>query len=93
MIGHDKRTIRVQVLQHKETGLLAATSPDLHGLVVHGHSFGELQKRLPDAIRDLIEAEGESVVNLDMRVDDRLSRAGFGLPAFIADASLGHVRS
>jgi Domain of unknown function (DUF1902) len=93
MAGPVRRTIRVQVLQHEKTGLLAAISPDLHGLVVHGHSHDELRERLPGAIRDMIEAEGDSVVDLVMRVDDRLSRAGFGLPAFVADASLEHMRS
>ena len=88
-----KRSIRVQVLRHEKTGLLAAISPDLHGLVLHGHSHDEIREKLPGAIRDLMEAEGDIVTALDVELDDRLSRAGYGLPSFIANASLASARS
>lgn len=88
-----RRTIRVQVLRHNETGLLLARSDDLHGLLLHAHTLDEIQQRLPVVIRDLLEADGHQVDDVTTEADDRLARTGFGLPAFIASAALrdGHV--
>lgn len=86
--GTHNQTIRVHLIEHRKSGLLAAVSDDLHGLVVHGDTEDEIRERLPAAIRDLLEADGRHLVSLDIHTDDRHSRAGFGLPGFIADAAL-----
>lgn len=82
------RVIRVRMLRHERTGLLAAVSDDLAGLVLHGYSHGEIKRKLPAAIRELLEAEGYTVVSVETEEDDRFARAGFGLPGFIANAAL-----
>ena len=82
------RTIRIHLIKHTETGLLAAVSDDLHGLVVHAHSPEEIEKLLPDAIRDILVAQGFEVLSVTAEPDERLSSAGFGPPAYIANASL-----
>lgn len=87
-----KRTIHVRLLRHEKSGLLAAVSDDLPGLVVHGQSQAEIGGRLPSVIRDLIEADGKRVVSLEVEEDNRASEAGFGLPAFIASAAVTNHR-
>lgn len=48
--------VRAYVMAHGQTGLLIALSDDLPGLVVHGHSLEEVERRLPTAINDIREA-------------------------------------
>ncbi|HZT89711.1 MAG TPA: hypothetical protein VFA12_17210 [Stellaceae bacterium] len=89
------RLIRIRLIRHDKMGLLAAISEDLHGLVVHGRSGGEIGDRLEGAIRELLEAQGDTVVNLRIEEDRRVADAGWqALPDFIANASLadGHRR-
>lgn len=89
----EERTIRIQLLRHEKTGLLVARSDDLLGLAVHGKTAEEIAKKLPSAIRDLLEAEGYKVIGVTAEADDRISRSGFGPPAFIASASLASART
>jgi len=84
----EERAIRIRVAKHDTTGLLAATSEDLHGLVVFGRTPEEIDAKLPKAIKELLEASGNKVASVTVVTDDRISRAGFGFPAFIANASL-----
>ncbi len=56
-----KRQFRIGVLQHKGTDLLIATSEDLKGLMVHARTEEELEERIPEAIRELLEAEGQKM--------------------------------
>lgn len=83
-----ERTFHVYMLQHKETGLLVAVSAELAGLVVHGHSPDEIESRLADIIHDLLEAEGHKVQSVTVERDERLAKAGFALPPYIASAAL-----
>ena len=85
-VSVEKRSIRIYLFEHKATGLLAAFSDDLHGLVVHGRSEDEIREKLPGAIRDLADAHGKEVVSLTVSRDDRL--ADYRPPVFIADAAL-----
>lgn len=84
----EERVIRVHLVEHRKTGLLAAVSDDLRGLVVHGRTPQEIEKLLPDAIRDILVAQGFEVISVTAEPDERLNSAGFGPPAFIANASL-----
>ena len=84
----ENRTIRITLRRHDATGLLAATSEDLIGLVVFGRTADEIAAKLPSVIRELLEASGYEVNAVTATPDDRVSQAGFGPPAFIANASL-----
>ena len=57
--------ISIKTLQHAATGLLVASSDDMPGLCVHGRNEDELNKRVPVAIRALLEAMGQEVVSLE----------------------------
>lgn len=81
------QVIHVHVLKHQDTGLLMAVSDDLPGLIVHGRSEAELETRIPNAIRDLLEASGGYVESVTMERDKR-HVPEFGPPAFIANAAL-----
>jgi hypothetical protein len=84
----EDRTIRITLRRHDETGLLAAMSEDLVGLVVFGRTPEEIATKLPIAVRELLEALGYVVHSATVLPDNRASGAGFGLPAYIANASL-----
>jgi hypothetical protein len=49
----EERAIRIRFAKHDDTVLLAATSEDLHGLVVFGKTVEEIERKLPTAIREL----------------------------------------
>lgn len=51
--------IRIEVTT-LDSGLLVATSPDLHGLIVHGRTLTELGEKMPQAIEALRNAEANS---------------------------------
>ena len=53
------RTIHVYLLKHNESQLFVAVSAELSGLVVHGNSPEDIERRLEGVIRDLLEAEGQ----------------------------------
>jgi hypothetical protein len=84
----EEKTIRVTLRKHDTSPLLAATSDDLPGLTVFGRTRQEIAEKLPVAIRELLEAMGYQVKAVTAVADERMSRAGFGPPAFIANASL-----
>ena len=65
-----------------------AMSDDMPGLVVHARSDEELERKLPLAIRDLLQASGFEVGDVTLMRDDSVVPASFGPPAFIANASL-----
>lgn len=56
--------ININVVTHKETGLMVATSPELRGLIVHGRTVRELNERIPQGIRSLLEADGVTVTDI-----------------------------
>ena len=53
--------VRVQFLRNKDTGLLIAMSDDLKGLMVPARSMEEMDVFLPEAIKELMEANGQSL--------------------------------
>lgn len=59
-------TISVEMLVHDGTGLIVAVSDELKGLYVHGRTIAEVEARLPECIRALLEAEGTHVSNIEM---------------------------
>lgn len=65
-----EQIIIVEIVRHKGTGLLVGTSEQLKGLYVHARSIEDLERRIPLAIKDLIEADGESTVRVVPVEDD-----------------------
>jgi hypothetical protein len=59
-----RRTIRVRTLEHTGSGMLVAVSDDMRGLYVHGANAAEINRRIPEAIRSLLEAEGKTVIEV-----------------------------
>jgi hypothetical protein len=84
----EEKSIKIKVLRYNKTGLLMAMSEDMPGLIVHGRSDEELERKLPLAVRDLLEADGHEVVQVTVVRDESSSPHNFGPPAFIANASL-----
>jgi len=83
-----ERTIRVALMAHRDTGLLIATSDDLKGLFLAGRSEDEIERQLPGAIREILEAEGNEVLSLISERDhDRLPET-FVAFQFVANARL-----
>jgi hypothetical protein len=82
--------IEIKVLEYRETGLLAAYSPDLKGLLVNARTERELSQKLPAAITELLEAQGNKVIDVQTakKTDEELG--DFAPPAFIASAHLSH---
>lgn len=82
-----KNRFKITLLEHKETGLLMATSDDLPGLVVHGKSAEEIEGKLPGIVSDLLKASGEQVGEVRLE-RTRIDGIGFGPPSFIANACI-----
>lgn len=64
--------IRFEFVIHKSTGLLAAFSRDLEGLLVHGRTEDEIRERTPAAIRSILEAQGNEVISINEVDEDDL---------------------
>jgi Domain of unknown function (DUF1902) len=88
-MGLEHRTINIQMLRHKETGLLIALSDEMKGLYVHARTMDDLLDRIPVAIRDILEADGFEVLDVSEIGPPPEAEAGF-LPALRKfEASLG----
>jgi hypothetical protein len=88
-MGLEHRTINIQTLRHKDTGLLIALSDDLKGLYVHARTMDDLLSRIPVAIRDILEADGFRVLDVSEVSPPPEAKAGF-VPAMRKfEASLG----
>lgn len=70
----------VRTIVHRETGLRLAISDDLPGLYVHGETDEEIERQIPDAIRELLEASGERVTEIVKCDDDHDIPEGFADP-------------
>ncbi len=61
--------LEIRSKRHKTTGLIIAFSDDLQGLMVPGRSEAEIIEQLPAAIREILEARGETVVRINLVED------------------------
>jgi hypothetical protein len=59
------RSIHVYLVKHRESDLLIALSDDLRGLTVPGRTEEEVRDKLPFAIRQILEAEGQTVLGVE----------------------------
>ena len=82
------KQIRIMILQHKSTDLLLAVSGDLRGLMVPARSEEDLLAKIPAAIHEILEAEGNSVISVDPVREDPDFPTDFIPLAYIADAHL-----
>ncbi len=55
-VKYERRSVRISVLQHRNTDLMLAISHDLPGLMVPGRSEDELMAKIPDAVQELLVA-------------------------------------
>jgi len=62
--GEFVRDIRVYIVGNRQTGLLVALSDDMKGLMVAGRTEEQIELELPDAIREILEAEGHRVTSV-----------------------------
>ncbi len=62
----EERTIKIVVKEHRKTHLLLAKSEDLPGLMVAARSEDQLDRELPSAIREVLEAQGNVVLSVTM---------------------------
>ncbi len=60
------KEIRINLLRQKKSGLIAAVSEDLPGLMTVGTSIDEIEERLPFAIQQIIAAQYGEHVNLTL---------------------------
>lgn len=58
------RIITVDILRHKGSDLHMGISEDMKGLYVHGRSIEEVESRVPAAIKEILEAEGKTGVQV-----------------------------
>lgn len=81
------RTIRIESSFNQKTGLMAAFSEDLQGLLVVGKTKEEITKKLPGAVRELLEAMGNRVSKVSI-VEDAEADWQQSAPRFRAEANL-----
>jgi hypothetical protein len=78
-----RRTFRIVSRPHRVTGLIASYSNDLPGLLVVAHTEEEMTRKLPGAIRELLEALG--CINIELTFRRGEGPADFGTRDFIVD--------
>lgn len=81
MLDGGATIIKVEVINHKATGLMIARSDDLQGFYAHGRTIEELERNIPAAIEALMKARtGQDGSGRSRRADRR--GAGVGIQAW-----------
>lgn len=62
-----QKIIEIKSSINARTGLMAAFSDDLPGLLVVGKTIQELEDKLPGAMREILEAQGNTVTRGHLR--------------------------
>lgn len=62
-------TINIDIVEHRNTGLLVATSTDLKGFMAHGSDLIELERNIEEALAALFKANGKPVIAVKMQGD------------------------
>lgn len=75
---------KINVMQHRKTGLLMAFADDLPGFHVHAHNEVELEQKLAAAFESFMKHTGRAVTGVRVERD---SPAEFFPPAFVAESS------
>jgi len=84
MSAASQRIIQIKSKFNAKNGLIAAFSDDLTGLLVVGRTIEEIEGKLPGAIREILEAEGNIVEGVDMLPEEDEWE---GSPQFTAEAN------
>jgi hypothetical protein len=66
MAGTVTRDFTVEIVRYVKSDLLMAFSAELPGLLVPARSEEQLDQRLPGAIRELLEAQGNTDITLTL---------------------------
>ena len=66
VMGEQIKVINITGKVHTPTGLLAAVSDDLQGLLVVGANWQEIEAKLPGAISELMDAMGTPVTGVEL---------------------------
>lgn len=82
------RLIKIRVVQHRNSDLLVALSEDLKGLMVPGRSDEELEQKVPDAIREILEAQGFKVISVTADFEDDSLPDAFMARELVANAKV-----
>ena len=85
-----QKIIEIKSSINARTGLMAAFSDDLPGLLVIGKTIQELEEKLPGALREILEAQGNTVTRLELIEPVNESRWD-GFPKFRAEANLNQA--
>ena len=64
------QSIRIYLRHQAKSGLFAAVSDDLPGLMTVADSIEEIRRRLPSAIQQLIKAQFDENVSVALRDDE-----------------------
>jgi hypothetical protein len=83
-----EKRIEIRTLIHTGTGLMMAVCDELKGFSVVGDTYAEIERKLPDALRDHFDLLGFEVGTLDVHSEDEDSGFRAMPPAIIAEASL-----
>jgi len=65
-MSEQPKVINIRGKVHTPTGLFAAFSDDLKGLLVVGANWQEIEAKLPGAIRELMDAMGTPVSRVEL---------------------------
>ena len=65
-MGELIKVINIRGKVHTPTGLLAAVSDDLQGLLVVGANWQEIEAKLPGAISEMMDAMGTPVSSVEL---------------------------
>jgi hypothetical protein len=82
------RLIKIRVVQHRTSDLLVALSDDLKGLMVPGRSDEELERKIPMAVREILEAQGFRVISVTADSATGDLPAAFMAREFVANAKV-----
>ena len=69
------KQISIEIIEHRKTGLLIASSNDLKGFLAHGRDYDDLETNIRSAIRALLEAQGHSVEQVEPVATNEKSQA------------------
>jgi hypothetical protein len=86
------RDFTVEIVRYVKSDLLMAFSADLPGLLVPARSEEQLDQRLPGAIRELLEAQGNTEISLTLESEPPQLPPDFIPSRFKAHASLMPAR-
>jgi hypothetical protein len=87
------KRIRIDSRYHRGGSLIVAFSDDLKGLLVYGRTPEEIEARLPEAIREILVAQGMEVGTIEVGREDESLPEDFIPAAFVANAAITYHKT